>query len=291
MLKTFTNLLSWTDSNVQDEWNTWEDWQKQQPSSHYEKSDIFQYYLSYRPNFQPPRYSDMSVMADNKYYVYCFGDFASLLVTPRGGNNIVDYLTILLDVYDVCKGFTRRLSGDPASISVLREVISGRTTAPLQRYDFSPHIYSYNTIHGHTVAQYSLSTLLMRMLSHYMKHAKNDKKFFDIRLELCKESYENCLFGIPIVQTKVSQPVNIQQKNKITTVNLSTMDHRNKSFSWPKNQVICLRCKICSRVTENIWGNFDVCLDCHLKRICSECSGKAIIISSDGLPKCSLHQL
>jgi len=288
MFKTLTNWITGTNISVQDEWNTWKDWQRHQASSHYEKSDIFQYYLSYRPEFQPPRYSCIDAY-NSQYYIYCFGDFASLLINPNGTGNLIDYFSLLLDVYDICKGYSRRLTGDPACISMLRKVITKRKLDPLQKCDFNQYGYPYNEIHAHTVSQYSLSTLIMLLVSNYISNVTVRGHYPNINVNLCQKAFENCVFGSPIVLSsqKTSMPITIQQqllpKPKVED---------KHGFSWPRDQAStsCLRCKNCNRITENLWGNFQACLDCHLKRICSVCGHQAVVIALDGFPKCNNHK-
>lgn len=284
LAKTLTDWITWTNTTAQDEWNTWEEWQRYRQPSHYEKSDIFQYYLSVRSNFQPPTDSCISAY-NSKYFIYCFGDFASLLVNPHGGGNILDYITLLLDVYDVCKGLSRRIKGDPNCIYLLREVVMKRKLDHLQRYNFDQHDYPYNIIHGHTVAQYSLSTLIMRFIAHYLSQTSTRGYYPNILSSSCQEAYTNCNFGAPVMLStpKGSAPISIIQPQK-------SKPEEIRGSSWPQDYSKCYRCKVCTRMTENIWGKFDTCVDCHLKRICSVCGSQAVIISNDGLPKCSFHQ-
>lgn len=387
MFKTITGWITWTNS-VEDEWNTWIEWQRQQHPTHYEKSDIFQYYLSMRQTFRPPQNSCMNGY-NSKYYIYCFGDFSSLLVNPIGNGNIIHYIHLLLDVYDICKGYLRRFKGEPACITMLRNVTLNQSLIPLKTYDFSTNAYPYISIHAHTVAQYSLSTLIMRFVAHYMSQISH-KYYPNILVSSCQEAYTNYKFGKigniqsplflkePVALT-ISKPnvypININQNEKfkhteqrdyplrqdysrhytetsekediihrggsvvhdetvadkkgIVTDNRGTViDNRgivvdnnggilthkegivvdngetiidkggtvidnggtvSTSIKLPVSFTKYFRCRTCTRVTETIWGNFDTCLDCYLKRICSICGSQAAIISSDGLPKCSLH--
>jgi hypothetical protein len=285
MLKTLTDLIQWTNSTQVNEWDTWIEWQKNQPISHYEKSEIFQYYLSYHPNFQPPRYSCIAGN-NNRLYVYCFGDFATLIVNPQGGGNVVEYFEVLLKIYDNCKGTSRRFTGDPVGISLLRNVVQTRSLFHVQNHDFAQYNYDYGVIHGHTVAQYSLSTLLLRFVSHYMSHVTVKGNYFAISINACQKAYTKCIFGEPRTATHTnSKAMDIPSRSTPIT---SIQDLR--PLSWPRDNVTCIRCKTCTRVTENIWGKFEACLDCHLKRICSECGLPAVIIGVDSFPKCSHHQ-
>jgi hypothetical protein len=278
MLKTITDILFWTNNNTQDEWKSWEEWQNKQDKKHFEKSELFQYYLSCRPYYQIPKNSFITDLNNSKYYSYCFGDFVGLIVNPDGCNAI-KYISLLLDVYDVCKGFTRRVKGDPEGITLLREVITKNNLAILDKHNFTQYLYPYTNIHAHTVTQFSLSTFLLRILLHYMSFIKINIYDSSISLSLCKKTYDNKYFGNNF--NNVS--------NNIHIINKNTKNSDTRSFSWPRDTSGSLRCRSCCRITENTWGDFDACLDCHLRRICSVCGQKAIIIIDD-LPKCYNHQ-
>lgn len=283
--KILTDWIIWYRNNTEDEWETWTQWQRQQNTSHYEKSDIFQYYLLKRPNFQPP---DTSCLNDyhREYYIYCFGDFAALIVNPHSGGDILRYISLLLDIYDVCKGTARKVRGDPASIAFLRRVISTRNVEILYRYNFDPHCYPYNKLHAHTVAQYSLSTLLLRLLSHYLNQTIARGSYPSIAISTCKEAYDSGIFGVVANNKLRHQPVS---STPIDIVINKCKSEEIHGRSLPDNPPKRLRCKICTRICENVWGKFKSCIDCHLKRICSVCGAPAVVIASDGFPKCSDH--
>lgn len=296
MLASLSNLFMWTTtSTVQDNWNTWEVWQRDQPSAHYEKCDIFQYYLKQRPQFQPPEYN-ATVNNNNKAYSYCFGDFTPLVITEGGCGacDIITYCNLLLDIYDVCKGLTRRIKGDPSGILLIREVVIKRNLTSFYKRDFNKYCYDYSILHAHTVAQYSLSTLIMRLLTNYLYHACSRKYFPNIQSDLCIKSYRKLVFGnhreLP-TDNNFTKPLAASMTLPITIKSNFTPNQENKnSSSWPMNINSCLRCESCKRVTENRWGPFNACLDCHMKRICSVCGiTSVVIISSDKLPKCLSH--
>lgn len=280
MLGSFSNWLTWTTTTPKDEWDTWELWQRSQPPIHFEKSDVFQYYISCRPQFRAPKFA-----ANNGpksiYYIYCFGDFATLLVNPSLGDDVTSYCTLLLDLYDTCKGISRRITGDPNGISVLREVVRKKSIIPLHAHDFTQYTYDYEIIHAHTVAQYSLSTLLMRMIANYMHNISSHGNYPTITAVKCEKAYHEYSFGdrasVPISTTPISIPTKV-------------IIEEGRGSSWPRDASTCSRCQICNRVSENLWGTFNACLDCHMKRICSSCSLTAVVIGSDNLPKCKLHQ-
>jgi hypothetical protein len=276
MFKTIKDLI-WT-ANTQDEWKSWEEWQDKQDSKHYEKSELFRYYLSCRPYYQISKNSVVKDIDNNKYYKYCFGDYVELIVNPDRCN-VITYITLLIDIYDVCKGLTRRLKGDPEGILILREVIAKNNLSILDKHNLNQYLYPYNKLHAHTVVQFSLSTFLLRILVHYLSFIKLNIYDSAITLSKCKSSFDTKIYGSPVFIIS----------NNIDIINSTIRSKDIKSFSWPRDTSLALRCKFCCRITENIWGNFSSCLDCHLNRICSICGQKAIIIIND-LPKCYNHQ-
>lgn len=284
MLGSLGNWL-WTSTPIKDEWDTWELWQRSQPLSHYEKSDIYQYYLTSHPSFKSSQLS-CCTGSHGIYYIYCFGEFATLIVNPSSTNDISCYCSLLLDFYDTCKGITRRITGDPTSISVLREVVRRKSPIPLHAHDFTQYSYDYTVIHGHTVAQYSLSTLIMRFVSNFMHQISPHGNYPNILLTKCEKAYNNSVFG-PIQKILISS---CKKSTAPITIPTKVIIEEGRCSSWPRDSSTCSRCQICNRVSENLWGNFNSCLDCHMKRICSECGKPAVIISSDNLPKCDIHE-
>lgn len=294
MLSTLSNWFS--KSNISDEYHVWLSWQKNQPISHYSNCYIIDYYLDQRPLARYP----VNPSNVNIYYKYCFGKFAPFIADQKNDINFSSYCSLLLDIYDVCKGTTRRITGDPAGIKVLREVISRNRLTPLYSHNFEQYNFNCSLIHAHTVCQYSLSTLIMRLISNYLSSIplNNDKKYAMISISDCKKAFDSCNFG------KTFEPKNVicQTNTKNNAINISKstplnyrddnsdIDNDIKCASWPRNHHLCLRCKNCKRVTENLWGKFDSCIDCHMKRICSICSIKAVVVHENGLPKCSRHQ-
>jgi len=255
IVKTLTGWTNWIRSSPRDEWDSWKNWQQGQLSSHFERSDIFQHYLSMRQNFKPPDGS--CIFTENsKYYIYCFGDFAPLIMNTS--IDLFEYIIILLDIYDTCKGYLRRMIGEHPCITAMRNTVITKCISEIYNYDYSQYLYPYDTIHAHTVAQYSLSTLIMRFLHHFIGKSV-DRCYYNIShegisLRLCKNAYYNNIFGKAVEYTDYYQ------------------------------------CKTCMRLTETVLGNFHVCVDCHFKRICSVCGAVACMITNDNLPKCILHE-
>ena len=278
----------WTNTKPKDEWGTWELWQRSQPITHYEKSDIFQYYLTCRPQFRAPQFAS-NTGPRSTYYIYCFGEFAALLVNPSSADSISDYCSLLLDFYDICKGTTRRITGDPAAISVLREVVRRKSPVPLHVHDFTQYNYDYTVIHAHTVVQYSLSTLIMRFVGNYMHQISSRGNYPPILPSKCEKAYNNFAFGRHEIIDH-TLPINVPSNPISISLPKKVIIEEGRGSSWPRDSATCSRCQICNRVSENLWGTFNACLDCHMKRICSECSVTAVVIGSDNLPKCSIHQ-
>lgn len=230
-------------SQTNEEWNSWEVWQKSQPLSHFERCETFNQYLKLRPGFK-------NSGDDVPEFKYCFGEFSKFITGNY--NSEFSYFLLLLDFYDFCKGFQRRVKGDASCIALLRKVTNLRDLTLFNNYDFNRFLYDYTIIHAHTVIQYSISTLIMRLVCHHLNFNK-------IKIENCRNSYENCLLGERIIKFKI---------------------HEN---------IIEKRCLKCNRFTDVAWGKFQTCYDCHKKRICSVCGGKAEFIDLDLLPKCGTH--
>ena len=76
----FVDWITWKNNSLEAEWNTWEVWQRHQLPSHFKKSEIFQYYLTYRPEFK--NWIDKTRGGyGSRYYLYCFGEFSCLITS------------------------------------------------------------------------------------------------------------------------------------------------------------------------------------------------------------------
>lgn len=296
MLASLTNWLSWTTTDTQNEWEAWEIWQRSQPAAHYEKSEMFQHYLAYRPQFSCLKNSVL-LYENSNYYVYCFGDFAAILINQNtvsiSTNEAVNYCNLLLDFYDICKGISRRITGDPVCISILRDVVNRNSILPLFKHDFDQYRYDYTILHAHTVCQYSLSTLLMRLLCNFLSKFSVELQFEEIKLKLCQSAYNNLNYGA--IKNNITLPEKVPSKylsrssSKPLSVPERILIEEERGSSWPRN-LSCSRCSKCTRVSENLWGDHHTCLDCHMKRICSKCGTTATVIGTDKLPKCEAHK-
>ncbi len=205
MFSAITNILTWpfssatTDNNA--DWKKWEAWQSMQLPLHFSTSNIYRFFLDAHPKYTPLSNSVIHQL-NCRGYVYCFGDFANLIVDPHGNSDkIVEYMILLVNVYDSCKGYTRKIKGDPEGISMLKNIISTKDISAMEDHDFNQYHYDYTKIHAHTVAAYSLSTLIMRLVSNYMYRLEHYSKYQSIASNICQQAFEQCTFGIIDMQT------------------------------------------------------------------------------------------
>lgn len=304
MLRSITDWINITNSNPEDEWKAWEDWQKRQPLSHYEKSDIYNHYINSRPLFTIPDQSCVTSF-DKIYYEYCFGEFTAFILSPKSqGQNIMNYFKLLLDLYDTCKGFSRRLTGDPNSIAILRESVKENNLTILNNHNYSPYEYDYTILHAHTVAQYSLSTLIMRLVSHGLRVISMRTSFPEICVNKCKYAYSLRIFGTPkdesvdhIARNNHNQNYNNNRNIISAPIDINNNNNNNKNepcgYSWPIDPNMELKCKQCGRITERRYGKHDSCLDCYSRRVCTVCGSKAIVMIkcfNQSYPRCELHR-
>jgi hypothetical protein len=203
---------------------------------------------------------------------------------------------------------SRRLTGDPVGITILRNHVTSiynkafpktnsastleKTLEELYNHDYSQYAYPYDKLHAHTVAQYSLSTLIMFLVSHYLSLIIPRGNYVDIKPLICKKGFDSHAFGIPGTAnanddlSRFSNAINI---NTTKSANVK-LNLQQRGASWPPERTICQKCHSCQRMTENLWGDYSACLDCHVNNVCSKCGGKGIIIAGDdGLPKCYYH--
>lgn len=286
-----SNISSWFNStNFSSDHEVWAEWQKKQPMIHFEKSVIFEYYKSLRPKFEPFKDAACNdVLAD--YYRYCFGDFTQIISIPYSKqSNLIRYVELLLDVYDTCKGVSRKFAGDPDGIVLLRKVYKTKDFDHLYNHDFHQYRYDYTKLHAHTVAQYSLSTLIMRIADNLMHYHFTTAKFKNISVSLCKDIFDSKIFG-ENSKHKQSVPIEIKKPD-------APIIDDNKSSSLPINMNKLCKCKSCGRICDKLHGCFSSCLDCYLSKICSICgmgcdedfvNGFSNINPYDTLPKCMFH--
>lgn len=279
----YIRSLFGTSSNLstvyQDEYASWKLWQNKQTMSHYTHSDLYQYFMTCNPNIILE-----DTFGNNKYYKYCFGDFTKFISYNNNSKDPITYLTLLLLLYDTCKGITRKIS-DPTGIAILRSSVNKRRFDELRTIDYSIYDYKYYEIHAHTIVQYSLSTFIMFLIGNFFQNTFFDKVLPYIDQERCKIAHKNQVFGdilLTPVKMITSDIVTIPSKTEDSTV--------SDGFS-PRSWQDHINCSACNRKTERTWGNFKLCLDCHVKNKCSVCCGTAMFISpNDNLPKCYQHR-
>ena len=259
--------------NANQSFEQWEIWQQKQSKAHYIESYLG-IYIPPKPGYK------------NLYFRYCFGDFENLIYMPETCNDL-NYFSLIISTYDKCKGYLRSIKGDASGIYLLRKVVMNKNCDDLYNHDFNIYNYNYSRIHAHTVAQFSLSTLLMLFVSNYM-HFKsyNSDHFPHIDVELCKNAYNTKVFGdITYVNPSKSvirgTPVAIKKSEGVT---------RNCN-SWPGPiHNLPKKCLECGRQSENFWGQNKHCLDCHLYKVCLICGGQLFTIGKDNYPRCIVHQ-
>lgn len=285
MINSVLNAVGWQNPQDYRTWDLWMKWQKTQPIQHYKHSMVFEYYMKNSKSnifFEEVEHSFVSekaLTATENYYKYCFGEFYTFLMPIQKDIPLFDALKTLVNIYDVCKGYSRVLFGDTDSIIFLKKVISLKDVSMIKNHDFSDSLYDYDLVHAHTVAHFSLSTLIMLIASNYVGRITNHKNHKIVNFERCKQAFERHVFGIPedVCEIK-SEPIDIVPFYRFHIT----------SNSWPiTKQIKCIKC---ARLTEGTWGKFGYCLDCHLKKACSSCGADAQGKSeNDDMPKCGFH--
>ena len=256
---------------------SWIEWQKIQPKSHYVESTLSTY-ITPKPGHKNP------------YIKYCFGDFENIYYMPEHINEMA-YFTLLLNTYDRCKGYLRSIvKGDLTGIDLLRRVIKAKNSDELYNHDFTIYDYNCSILHGHTIAYHSLSTLIMYLVSNYMHYKSyNSDHFPHIDIELCKTAYFNKIFGdVMFISSNKDLPksntiiIKKEIKNDITrTCNSWHGQHINSSVN---------KCSHCKRVCDSYWSKHKLCLNCHLYEVCSVCAGEKFSVGVDGYPLCIIHK-
>jgi hypothetical protein len=252
---------------------TWEQWQNKQPGAHFVDSTL----SSYIP---------IKTGLNNIYMKYCFGCFSNIIYT-QDQCDMIGYFTMLINIYDQCKGYGRTFKGDSSGISLLRKIILDKNADDLYNHDFQCYNYNYTILHGHTVGYFSLSTLLLFFVSNYM-YAKsyNNDYFPHIDMDECKKVYNKKVFGDITYITPIPKSLSMNIKKNYDKT-------KPAACSWPSiinNVNNPSKCSHCDRVCENLWGKLQHCLDCHLYVVCRECGGQKFGVGSDGYPRCALHQ-
>ncbi|HSW76425.1 MAG TPA: hypothetical protein VLG50_05245 [Candidatus Saccharimonadales bacterium] len=266
---------------AQQNFKMWQEWQNKQDSQHYLTS-ISSLYINQKANRK------------NIYHCYCFGDFENLIYTPEQCNEI-DYISMLIHVYDNSKGYLRSVKGDIVGIKMLRTILVDQNMDPLYHFDFAPYMYPYDQIHAHTVAYFSLSTIILFLVSNYM-HIKsyNADQFPSININLCKNAFTTKVFGdISYTVSRNNIPIVQKQSANIDIESVKNKDAVRVCHSWPgaNHAAPINRCTNCKAVCENYWGTHKHCLNCHLYKVCFICGSDAVfsVSNRDNFLRCRLH--
>lgn len=151
-------------------WDSWYEWQKTQPPIHFQRSEIFRKYANC---------NDIPAENFKEEYIYVLGDFRYFITFEYIKNEEIfwEFIQILIGLYDTCKGIRRSLLGDPSFIITLKNSFKTRDFKDIYNYDYKECKYDYQKIHVHTVAHFSLSTLIMRYVSQLlcMRFGLNNK--------------------------------------------------------------------------------------------------------------------
>jgi len=283
-------MLDWLSSYIsitqtENQHQTWLEWQNKQLHSHFIASP-WGHLINKKAGQR------------NMYHRYCFGDFDNLIYQPEQVSDI-NYITLLLNVYDQCKGYKRTLVGDYEGITLMRTALVEKKMDALYAFDFTPYAYPYHQIHAHTVAYHSLSSLILFFLSNYL-HLKSygNDTFPSINVTLCKNAYNSQTFGdIAYVAThkqllpKIPKTTNVDIQKPIQKLK-DTITRPCNSWPGPINQTL-LKCSHCKSVCENYWGDqrHKNCLNCHLYKVCFVCGSDTIFSTSckTGYPVCIIH--
>ena len=273
MFGKLASLVSGSSENPE----SWVEWQKNKPSSHFQRSEAFHYFYTLHPDFVPIEHEGVT----NDYYCYCLGQFKAF--APSGWIGVVTrdrLLSFLLKFYDSCKGFGRSLLwGDPPGIQALRLALEKGEMESLSKINFSSLVYDYTVLHSHTVAVFSLSTLVLSLAAHVLSRTTTHSTFPSFELRLCKKALEMKIFGSFIRETR-SSAIEIPESRQPIEI---------AHGSWPNNFIAAHTCVYCHRKTEKLWGSNHSCLDCHMEKICSICGSPFSCRGSDGFPRCLLH--
>lgn len=201
-----------------------------------------------------------------QYFCYCFGDFTPLISNHiLSQQELLSLSQFLLNLYDQHKGYDRRLrKGDSSDIQILRKFAQGEGFPVLEKINFIKYHYPYYKIHAHSIAQYSLSVLILRIMEHNLSYHYQHLKIIDFNQ--CYNSYQNATFNV------------LKEENINMTIG-----------SWSSGMYLYI-CSNCKSHNEKLWGKFKVCLDCYIHRLCRTCGAKIQDLSMQHVPYCALHK-
>lgn len=259
-LNTFTLLNEPNTADMYKCYNEWASLEFNNDNNHYNTCTILNN-INLPILYNPDEY--------HKYICYCFGDFTPLITNHiLTAQEIITLSQTLLYIYDQNKGYDRKYrKGDPVDITFLRTFAQGGGWDNIEKISFSKYHYPYHTLHAHTLAQYSLSTLLLRIIEHNLSFQHS--QFLPFHVQKCIESYNNCNFA----------PV---------TKNYNSMIMTSSSWSSGMEYRYCPNCK---NKCDNLCGKFQVCLNCYTYNVCRTCGARVQHYSDDHKPYCSLHEI
>lgn len=216
--------------NNENKWLEWIEWQKNQNYFHYQN---FNYIENYYNENKILKNFCLNINRENEtniYFSYCFGDFFPLVLLSNEKIDRYEFIKIILEIYDYCKGYTRTMIGDSNIMIKLRNCLNERDTRPIQEIDYEPFLYPYGTIHAHTVAYFSISTLLIRILINFMSY----KDIYIIKKYPCQIAYEEARYGC----YRTIKTLNEFKKTKPKCITcFSEINHNDL------NSLECLKCK------------------------------------------------
>lgn len=268
----------WNPADPSCEWDTWSTWQAQRDDAHFVAFDAYLAFFRAQPeSFFPP--SCVSSGSDAKFFWYAFGVFTPLIVAkPLTPSQALSFGASLLALYDANKGYARLFTGDPPGIAHLRACVSAQNLSLLRSYDYAPYAYDVSQLHAHTVAQFSLSSLVLFILSHSLHRSGAAVPHVDPAL--LRDAYARKAFCKVLKNSAVA----------------SFWDpHADRPFIYSgacsrwdvDTKFACSRCK---RLSETLWGHYQLCLDCYKTKACYVCGDSQVAsINDDGFPRCSEH--
>jgi len=253
------------------DWSTWLTWQGKQDGSHFQTCPIFTTYETVHP-------VDIDYQRDHPTYqvlMYCFGAFTRLIPLDKiSSQDILRLTNLLLQFYDYNKGYYRRFAlGDPDNIRAMRAFSRGLGEKALQQIDFMQVLYPYDQLHAHTVVQYSLSTLIVRIFSHLLALSSLPAfPAYQIDINLCRLAVDRAVFGKVYRFNDSTQPrpspadEDLQPeisreplvKSRPIDIPLRGLPPAGSFGSAPGQTAKCLHCY---RYTESYELN-GICLDC-----------------------------
>jgi hypothetical protein len=254
-----TNYLN-TELSAIDLQRCYEKWtqaESQQSELHYQHSTILD-------NFDIPIYYNND--ENYQYFCYCFGDFTPLISNHiLSQQELLSLAQFLLKIYDQNKGYDRRLrKGDSLDIQNLRLFAQGEGFPILEKINFVKYHYPYYKIHAHSLAQYSLSILILRIMEHNLSYHYKNLRI--IELNHCYNCYHNATFNV--------------LKDEHVHINIGSWSSGMQLYS----------CSNCKSSNERLWGKFKVCLDCYIHRLCRTCGATVQDNCTQHVPYCALHK-